>query len=539
MNASEISVNGLNRRSRLALIALALGLTALLLSLLQTVGASPARASDYSFANSVGFVTVDATAVAPDGSTYVAGMFDSVNSAQHVGIAKFNSSGVLVSGWTGALAADPSALGTVSSLVATNDRVYVGGGFDSSGPTPYFRVMRADTGAQDTGFLTTNPNGQITAMVLSGSTLYIGGTFTNFVYNNVTTARNYAAALDAVTGAPTTWRPEPDQGVNDMVLSGTTMYMGGNFFNLGSGGGSPRAYLGAVSTSDTGTVTTWDPSNSSTNGRVESLALSGDGTKMYVGGRFTTLGGQTRSRLGAATTAGTGSITSWDPSVLKSTFPNQTSIAGIAVANGSIVVGGTFNQVGGSTTRNNVAAWRESDGALLGWTADTNDAVRGVDKLVTSATSAKVYIAGQFTTMTSGANTPLLQTAGGGQWEILAMPGTIPPQATGVSRSGATLNWSDPWFGGQQKVWVMYKISGDPGTWKTFAWRAGGGASAGLTATSVSLAAGSCPVGWTCPRIVGYAAGQTYDFDVFVTSWDNKNSAGPLTAEVTYTVPNP
>ena len=399
--------------------------------------------------------------------------------------------------------------------------------------------MRADTGAQDTGFLTTNPNGQITAMVLSGSTLYIGGTFTNFVYNNVTTARNYAAALDAVTGAPTTWRPEPDQGVNDMVLSGTTMYMGGNFFNLGSGGGSPRAYLGAVSTSDTGTVTTWDPSNSSTNGRVESLALSGDGTKMYVGGRFTTLGGQTRSRLGAATTAGTGSITSWDPSVLKSTFPNQTSIArhrgGERLHRGrrDIQPSGWIDD---AQQRRRLARER--------WRAARLDRRHQrcgprVDKLVTSATSAKVYIAGQFTTMTSGANTPLLQTAGGGQWEILAMPGTIPPQATGVSRSGATLNWSDPWFGGQQKVWVMYKISGDPGTWKTFAWRAGGGASAGLTPTSVSLAAGSCPVGWTCPRIVGYAAGQTYDFDVFVTSWDNKNSAGPLTAEVTYTVPNP
>ncbi len=195
------------------------------------------------------------------------------------------------------------------------------------------------------------PNGQVYSMVLSGSTLYIGGSFTTLGPRTGGGAR-----IDAVTGSPdltwpmveggdllavapdraggfyiggnftkvggvtrnriahiladgrvSAWDPNANGSVSALVLSGTTVYAGGSFTNIG---GQPRNRIAALdATVNTNNATPWDPNS---NGQVAALAVSG--TTVYAGGPFTTIGGQTRNRIAALdATLYTNNATPWDP----------------------------------------------------------------------------------------------------------------------------------------------------------------------------------------------------------------------------------
>ena len=88
-------------------------------------------------------------------------------------------------------------------------------------------------------------------IVVDGGTIYVGGTFTS-VGGQV---RNRIAALDAVTGVATPWNPNPNSLVNVLLLDGGTLYVGGAFTTIG---GQTRNRLAELSTA-TGVVTAWNP----------------------------------------------------------------------------------------------------------------------------------------------------------------------------------------------------------------------------------------------------------------------------------------
>src|SRR5438045_8516691 len=87
--------------------------------------------------------------------------------------------------------------------------------------------------------------------VLSGTTLYVGGSFTIIGGNTI----NRLAEIDATTGnVNAAWTPDPDAQVNALDVSGSTLYIGGNFLNIA---GQARSYLAAINTG-TGNITTWN-----------------------------------------------------------------------------------------------------------------------------------------------------------------------------------------------------------------------------------------------------------------------------------------
>jgi hypothetical protein len=195
-------------------------------------------------------------------------------------------------------------------------------------------------------------NGRVSAIVRAGDHLYLGGSFTQLTDKGGTTvARNNLAAIDANTGEIVSdWNPNPNGSVRAMALSedGTRLYIGGTFTNVG---GLARNRLAAVD-SVTGTVDgRW---NAGTNGTVRALAVSAN--RVYLGGEFTRVKGQTRTHL-AQVDGTTGALDpNWSPSA-DQTHDVYGSVRALAFSeDGSrLYAGGYFRSISGQQTGNLVA----------------------------------------------------------------------------------------------------------------------------------------------------------------------------------------
>ncbi|MGH3318321.1 MAG: hypothetical protein ACRDO0_19425, partial [Nocardioidaceae bacterium] len=115
---------------------------------------------------------------------------------------------------------------------------------------------------------------------------------------------------------------------------GSTVFAGGEFTSLG---GQPRSHVAAVDAA-TGTIDAgWRPE---TNGSgVAALTVSEDGSIMYMGGDFTSVRGHARNRL-AALNAATGTVEAWDPNV------KDGSVVALSASGSQVYVGGTFTNLG-------------------------------------------------------------------------------------------------------------------------------------------------------------------------------------------------
>jgi hypothetical protein len=140
------------------------------------------------------------------------------------------------------------------------------------------------------------------------------------------------------------------------------MDIGGDFTWVGPAGGGdgePRYNIAALDAT-TGNATSWHPAP---NGIVRSLAVSG--STVYVGGDFTSIGGQPRNRI-AAIDATTGALTPWDPNVQGPIANDPYTIRALVVSGGTVFAGGWFSNIGGQT-RNNIAALDSTGGAATAW----------------------------------------------------------------------------------------------------------------------------------------------------------------------------
>ncbi|NQV17751.1 MAG: hypothetical protein HQ534_04330, partial [Armatimonadetes bacterium] len=151
-------------------------------------------------------------------------------------------------------------------------------------------------------------NGAVEVILYADGITYIGGDFTQVgPVGGPMTTRNYLAAINASAGIATAWNPNPDAAVFALTAYGTTIFVGGNFRNIG---GQPRNRLAAIDV-NTGNVTSWNPN---ANNIVNALEVSG--TTIYAGGYFTEIGGISRpyfAQLDAsAPTLTTTSITTFD-----------------------------------------------------------------------------------------------------------------------------------------------------------------------------------------------------------------------------------
>src|SRR5205807_1597512 len=118
-------------------------------------------------------------------------------------------------------------------------------------------------------------------------------------------------------------------------------------------------------------------------------ALVVNGSTIYAGGAFTSIGGQTRNSI-AAVDATTGLATSWDPNATGTVYA-------LAVNGPAVYAGGTFSNIGGQA-RNNIAALDAASASATAWNPNANNTVFAL-LVDASAASTTVYAGGDFTSI--------------------------------------------------------------------------------------------------------------------------------------------
>lgn len=460
---------------------------------------------------------VNVSKVAPDGSIYIGGGFTEVNGTNRNLVAKFAADGTLDTAFDAGL----TASGEVVGLDIAGDYVYVSGSIPGS-------LARYDktTGALDSGWNTASWLGSINDVLVDGTDVYATGQGTVARMTTSDPTRTWSTALLGDTS----------RAGRRLILDGSTLYVVGQFEGL----------TDSVTTTVRRGVAALDPADGSVKSAFNANMGSGGigfgatvvGSNLYLGGFFSSVGGQARNGL-AAVDKESGALAAWNPGV---SGGNIFAVASDSA--GNVYAGGFFTSLGATpVTRGMVAALDPTTGEALDWNPmGSGGPVQDINVTGTGATT-NVYVGGIFSAMggsstpSEGAAAPMLSQNGNGRFNALAGANVlIPPQARSVSLAGNQLSWTDAWFGGQQYAWVLYKRSTDPDvmrSWKVFAYGNTNGGT-GQTPQTLTIDA-SCPSGWTCPRPIGFEGGVTYEFNVIMRSYAGKNSGGPNAARATYT----
>ena len=183
----------------------------------------------------------------------------------------------------------------------------------------------------------------------------------------------------------------PDKLVRTVAYANGMVFAGGEFSAVrppGASAGSQevsRQFLAAFDAESGDLISSWNPAP---NARVFSLAVSPDGSRLYVGGDFTNIAGVGRGRIAAFDTS---------TLALQSNFRPYVSyrVTALAADTDTVYLGGSFGLVAGQA-RNRLAAVARADGALLPWNPDANWDVYALD---VSSSNATVYLGGDFDTI--------------------------------------------------------------------------------------------------------------------------------------------
>lgn len=202
--------------------------------------------------------------------------------------------------------------GIVWTQVINGDTVYAGGSFSEARPAgaaagtdlmPRSNLLAYNLKTGKATSFAPTINGEVKSLALSpdGSTLYVGGSFTQVDGKT----RFNVAAFDTSSGALLdSFKPAIGGSyVNAIVATDTTVYFGGL---IGAANGVLRKNLAAVSTS--GALLGWAPT---TDLQVDAMVMNPQGDKVIIGGRFSTVNGATQRGL-AALDPTTGSVLPWD-----------------------------------------------------------------------------------------------------------------------------------------------------------------------------------------------------------------------------------
>ena len=337
----------------------------------------------------------------------------------------------------------PAVNASVEALAATGDgQLVIGGLFTTVGGfARNYLAMLSGTGSLSAfdavltecnkPHRTKNAHGlvpcspEVSAVAVNGTTLYVGGRFGR----SRGIERHDAAAYDIESGNLSAWNPVAGDRPLAIATQGTgDVFMGGEFTSTG---GLVRKGLAAL---DASTGVGVPDFRADANEFVEVMVPSTDGSRLYVGGAFTTLQGQTRYRIASIVTA-TGVV---DPAFAPKL---NKGVLALAYAQGSVYVGGKFTKVK-TTPRLRAAKLDGATGAVdPNWVANTfgpsgalrsDGMVMGIEATPDGAT---VFLGGPFTTV-NGTSVP------GGLAVVSGSSGALGPhQLGGVAGCGSIGPW--------------------------------------------------------------------------------------------------
>lgn len=318
--------------------------------------------------------SIRAVALLPNGDIVIGGAFTQVAFQNRGYFAHLDHDGVLKSNYPDLLLSHQ----VTTLAVQADGKILIA---DNNPTSKLSTIVRLNgKGQLDAGFITTNANGAITALVMQpDSTILVAGGFTSI--GGI--ARSRVARLNA------DGRTDPsfaDPGANDIVHAlvrqddGSIM-VAGAFTGIGGRAATRIACL------DTGgrlmpTTTFVDPN---VNATITALIVQADGT-IVIGGDFTAVGGQTRLRLARLSPDG-------NLDDFYSGLSVNARVAALAEqADGNLLVGGDF-----TTGLSPHLARLNVDGSV-----DHPFYLSGVDRppiALAVRPEGKVFIGGDFTTI--------------------------------------------------------------------------------------------------------------------------------------------
>jgi uncharacterized delta-60 repeat protein len=315
------------------------------MALLQTNGALDASFAPNSGANN--FINQVAIVTTANTNRFlIAGNFTSFNGSPSPRIARVNLNGSLDGTFTPGAGAD----GTIWAMTVQSDgKILIGGDFTSFNGTNRMFLARLNTnGTVDATFNCTNINGTVNALAIQGTNIYVGGEFSvaGQVYREVARL-NTNGVLDVSFN--------PGVGPNGTVYAMAAqtngqLILGGAFTSVNGSSLNSLARLnvdGSVDTTNFFVGTGADDI-------IYTVTPQLDGT-IYIGGAFTSFNG-TR-RLGFARLYSDGTLDTAFMDMAYNQFaglpkiyfgdPNGVVYACGVQADGNIMIGGSFDQVGG------------------------------------------------------------------------------------------------------------------------------------------------------------------------------------------------
>lgn len=226
----------------------------------------------------------------------------------------------------------------------------------------------------------------------------------------------------------------PTWQINGVVWSqtvvGNTVYVAGSFTKARppgvAAGGTGEVAAGNIFAYDITTGNRVSSFSQSLNAQGLVVTPSPDGSRIYVGGDFTTVDGITRNHIAAFSTATGALVTTFAPSL-------SGQVRGIAVTSSTVYVGGNFFNANGSG-RTRLAALNAASGALLPWAPRADD--NNVAAMVMAPDNSRVIVGGSFSTLNG--------IAANGMGSLDATTGATLPWAAnqtirdGGSKSGIT-----------------------------------------------------------------------------------------------------
>lgn len=392
-----------------------------------------------------------------------------------------------------------STNGRVLAIENIGGLIYVGGTFtavvDTNGvshPAGNIAVFDPVAGTFNTAWAGTT-NGSVNAIAAAGSTLFIGGGFSQVDGAN----HRKLAALNLATGAVLpTWKPSTDGLVETLVALGGKLYVGGYFYNVTDATGIHAQPFIARLDGTTGALDpTWHPTPDA---RVRRIMPSADGTRLFVGGDFTTVSGAPGSvalvslvtatgavdslfregtnngnarapvfdlatdgtHLVVAAAGGGGGCTLQDPTRGTTIWSHKSNgdMQAVEIIGSTVYCGGHFN---GSLSfdgvdRTKLAAVDLTTGTILPYAPVVNSAL-GIWSMGSDATH--LYIGGDFTKVNGVSQAHFARFSQAGTQAPPAAPRSLAGQG---GDSAAFLNWQPPASDGGStiKSYRVYRQTG-------------------------------------------------------------------------------
>lgn len=314
--------------------------------------------SDFSLTSWAPVADYDVLAISVLGSNvYIGGYFENINGSPRNYLASVTTSGVLNS-WT--IDCDSS----VYTIASSGSTIYIGGDF-----TTVDSISRNHLAAiTNSGSVTSwdpSPDNRVNSIVLDNSYAYVGGPF----YQVGGLERNKLAQISLSTGTPTSWTSNPilyigsgssNVDVYSLSLKNSKLYVGGKFTYFANSDYTTYTNRKNFAVFDFAAGGELTPLDISANDGVYSLSVDTVNNKVIAGGKFSSFTSTVRNNV-AAFNPTTNAILSWNPNV-------NGEVYGIHIDNGRVYLGGKFTEVGG-TPINSLARVSSTTGVLdTSWT---------------------------------------------------------------------------------------------------------------------------------------------------------------------------